>query len=100
MKSKSAMRRRGLFLGGSSLSALLLALTIPAAVALTPTSARADDECGVQAADGAPPKKLLERLKSAGRLEQLKEDLAQRKALDVIAESAKPVAAEPTQASS
>jgi trigger factor len=54
-----------------------------------------------QAADGGdPPKKLLERLKSAGRLDQLKEDLAQRKALDVITESAKPVAPEPTQASS
>jgi trigger factor len=53
-----------------------------------------------EAADGGgSPKKLLERLKSAGRLDQLKEDLAQRKALDLITESAKPVAAEPTQAS-
>jgi trigger factor len=51
-----------------------------------------------EAAEGASPKKLLERLKSAGRLDQLKEDLAQRQALDVITESAKPVAAEPTQA--
>jgi trigger factor len=39
------------------------------------------------------PKKLLERLKSNGRLDSLKDDLAQRKALDVIAESAKPVPA-------
>src|SRR4051812_26426732 len=53
-----------------------------------------------QAADGSSPKKLLERLKSAGRLDALKEDLAQRQALDVVTESAKPVAAEPTQASS
>jgi trigger factor len=37
------------------------------------------------------PKKLLERLKSSGRLDTLKEDLAQRKALDLIAESAKPI---------
>jgi trigger factor len=37
------------------------------------------------------PKKLLERLKSAGRLETLKEEIAQRKALDVVAESAKAI---------
>ena len=43
---------------------------------------------------GASPKKLLERLKSAGRLDALKEDLAQRSALDLVTESAKPVAAE------
>jgi trigger factor len=44
------------------------------------------------------PKKLLERLKSSGRLETLKEDLAQRKALDLIAESAKPISIEQAQA--
>jgi trigger factor len=44
------------------------------------------------------PKKLLERLKSAGRLETLKEDLAQRKALDVVAESAKPITIDQAQA--
>ncbi len=44
------------------------------------------------------PKKLLERLKSAGRLETLKEDLAQRKALDVVTESAKPISIEQAQA--
>jgi trigger factor len=53
-----------------------------------------------QAADGGTsPKKLLERLKSAGRLDALKEDLAQRKALDLVVDSAKPVAAEATPAS-
>jgi trigger factor len=52
------------------------------------------------AGDGGSSKKLLERLKSAGRLEALKQDVAQRQALDLVAESAKPVAAEPTQASS
>jgi trigger factor len=53
-----------------------------------------------QAADGGTsPKKLLERLKSAGRLEALKDDLAQRKALDVVTESAKPVAAQAEPAS-
>src|SRR4029079_4661710 len=52
-----------------------------------------------EAADGDSPKKLLERLKSAGRLDALKEDLAQRQALDLVADSAKPVAAEATPAS-
>jgi trigger factor len=53
-----------------------------------------------QAAEGDSPKKLLERLKSAGRLDGLKEDLAQRRALDLVTESAKPVAAETAPASS
>jgi trigger factor len=55
-----------------------------------------------QAAGDAPgrtsPKKLLERLKSSGRLDTLKEDLAQRKALDVVAEAAKPISIEQAQA--
>ncbi len=37
-------------------------------------------------------KKLLERMKSANRLDTFKADLAQRKALDLLAESAKPTA--------
>jgi trigger factor len=44
------------------------------------------------------PKKLYERLKNAGRLEQLEDDLAQRKALDLVAESAKPISVEQAQA--
>jgi trigger factor len=44
------------------------------------------------------PKKLLERLKSQGRLDSLKQDLAQRKALDLIASSAKPISVEQAQA--
>jgi trigger factor len=55
-----------------------------------------------QAAGDGPgrtsPKKLLERLKSSGRLDTLKEDLAQRKALDVVTESAKPISIEQAQA--
>ena len=46
------------------------------------------------AADGrgrTSPKKLLERMKSTGRLEAFKEDLAQRKALDLVAESARQI---------
>src|SRR5262249_38516875 len=48
-----------------------------------------------QAAPGerVKPAKLLERLKANGRLDSLKDDLSQRKALDLVAESAKPVAA-------
>jgi trigger factor len=44
------------------------------------------------------PKKLLERLKSGGRLESLKQDLAQRKALDLVAGSAKPISIQQAQA--
>jgi trigger factor len=52
-----------------------------------------------EAAEGTSPKKLLERLRSAGRLEALKEDLAQRRAVELVAESAKPVPSEPAPAS-
>ncbi|WP_053227189.1 trigger factor [Solirubrobacter soli] len=41
--------------------------------------------------DKTSPKKLLERLRSNGRLDSLKDDLSQRKALDLLTESAKPV---------
>jgi trigger factor len=44
------------------------------------------------------PKKLLERLKSSGRLETLKQDLAQSKAIDLVAEAAKPISIEQAQA--
>src|SRR5215208_1754822 len=44
------------------------------------------------------PKKLMERLKSSGRIETLKQDLAQRKALDLVAEAAKPITIEQAQA--
>jgi trigger factor len=46
------------------------------------------------ATEGGSPKKLLERLRSSGRLETLKADLAQRKAIDHIADSAKPTKVE------
>src|SRR3954447_7143048 len=42
--------------------------------------------------DRTAPSKLLERLRANGRLDALKDDLSQRKALDLVAESAKPVA--------
>ena len=66
---------------------------IIAAEAIEPTEEELLEAVG-EAAEGTSPKKLLERLKSAGRLDALKEDLAQRRALDLVAESAKPVPAE------
>jgi trigger factor len=62
-----------------------------------------DDEV-LEALERAAPsertsaKKLLERMKSAGRLDTFKADLAQRKALDLIADSAKPITVEQAQA--
>jgi trigger factor len=41
--------------------------------------------------DKTSPEKLLERLRANGRLDSLKDDLSQRKAMDLLAESAKPV---------
>jgi len=49
---------------------------------------------GAAAPEGGSAKKLLERLRSSGRLDSVKADLAQRKAIDRIAESAKPVKVE------
>jgi trigger factor len=43
-------------------------------------------------------KKLLERMKSAGRLDAFKAELAQRQALDLLAESARPISVEQAQA--
>jgi trigger factor len=44
------------------------------------------------------PKKLLERLRSNGRLDALRDDLSQRKALDLVAESATPISVEQAKA--
>jgi trigger factor len=62
------------------------------------------DEEVLEALEQAAPsertsaKKLLERMKSAGRLDAFKAELAQRKALDLLAESAKPITVEQAQA--
>ena len=50
------------------------------------------------AADRSSPKKLFERLRSRGRLDSLRDELAQRKAIDRIADSAKPISVEQAQA--
>jgi trigger factor len=48
--------------------------------------------------EGTSPKKLMERMRSTGRLDALKQELAQRKALDLMAESATPISVEQAQA--
>jgi trigger factor len=68
-----------------------------AAVADAESLAPTDDEMLEAVAEASPPgdktspQKLLERLRSNGRIDSLKDDLSQRKALDLLAESAKPV---------
>ena len=52
--------------------------------ALAPTAEREEVE----------PAKLLEQLRAAGRLEELREELAARQAIELIAERAKPIAPE------
>lgn len=54
------------------------------AEALAPTAAR----------EGQQPAKLLERIRKAGTLDALREDVATRKALDLLAERAQPIAPE------
>ena len=79
--------------------AVLAAIAEAEGDAVAPT-----DEEVLEALERAAPsertsaKKLLERMKSAGRLDAFKADLAQRKALDLIAESAKPISVEQAQA--
>jgi trigger factor len=46
------------------------------------------------AREGTTPEKLRERLDKAGRLDELREDLAQRQAIDFLAENAKAITAE------
>lgn len=47
---------------------------------------------------GEPPAKLLKELRKSGRLDELREDLAARAAIDLIAEHAEPIAPERAQA--
>jgi trigger factor len=56
--------------------------------ALAPTAER----------EGLEPQKLLEQLRSAGRLEEVREDLAARQAIDLVASAAKPIAQAQAQA--
>lgn len=53
---------------------------------------------GAAAQEGIKPEKLLQRLRSANRLEPARRDLAQRKALDLLVESAQVADAAPAKA--
>jgi trigger factor len=57
-------------------------------VAIGPTAER----------EGVEPEKLLEDLRRAGRLEDVREDLAARKAVEWVAERARPISVEQAQA--
>jgi trigger factor len=48
--------------------------------------------------DGKAPEELLEELRAAGRLEEVREDLAARQAVDLIAARAKPIPPEQAEA--
>ncbi|MGB2710995.1 MAG: trigger factor [Conexibacter sp.] len=48
--------------------------------------------------EGTTPEKLLERVRKSGSVEALREDVATRKALDLLAERAKPIPLEQAQA--
>jgi trigger factor len=48
--------------------------------------------------ENTTPEKLLERLREANRLEALRRDIASRKAVDELAESAKPITVEQAKA--
>jgi trigger factor len=50
------------------------------------------------ARENVKPEKLRDQLQSAGRLDELKEDLASRRAADLLAEEAKPISIEQAQA--
>ena len=50
------------------------------------------------ARDGTTPEKLRRQLDKAGRLDDLREDLAQRRAVDLLAEEAKPISVEQARA--
>jgi trigger factor len=75
-----------------------------AAIAEAEALEPSEEEMLEAVAEAAPPgervspKKLLERLRSSGRLDALKDDLSQRKALDLVAETAKPISIEQARA--
>ncbi|HUH80801.1 MAG TPA: trigger factor, partial [Solirubrobacteraceae bacterium] len=68
---------------------------ITAVVAAEQISPSDEDVLGALAAtaerEGVEPAELLEQLRSSGRLEELREELAARQAIDLIAERAKPI---------
>jgi trigger factor len=65
---------------------------------IEPTEEEAIEALTRAAGGRAPNRKALERLRTSGRLDDVKEDVAQRKALDLITESAKPITVEQAKA--
>jgi len=69
------------------------------AEAITPSDGDVLDALQASAArEGTTPEKLRERLEKAGRLDELKEDLAQRQAVDLLAENARALTVEQARA--
>jgi trigger factor len=70
-----------------------------AAEDITPSDGDLLDALQASAArEGTTPEKLRERLEKAGRLDELKEDLAQRQAVDLLAENARALTPEQARA--
>jgi trigger factor len=66
---------------------------------ITPSDGDILDALQASAArEGTTPEKLRERLEKAGRLDELKEDLAQRQAVDLLAENARALTVEQARA--
>jgi trigger factor len=66
---------------------------------ITPSDGDLLDALQASAArEGTTPEKLRERLEKAGRLDELKEDLAQRQAVDLLAENARALTPEQARA--
>jgi trigger factor len=66
---------------------------------ITPSDGDVLDALQASAArEGTTPEKLRERLEKAGRLDELKEDLAQRQAVDLLAENARALSVEQARA--
>jgi trigger factor len=67
---------------------------VVAAESIEPTDDELAEALGSTAErEGTRPEQLLERVRKAGSLDALREDVATRKAMDLLAERAKPVAA-------
>ena len=65
------------------------------AEAIEPSDGDVLDALGPSAArEGTTPEKLRERLEKAGRLDEIRDDLAQRRAVEFLAENAKSITAE------
>jgi len=65
--------------------------------AIEPAARAHADEAGASEEE-MEPKKVLERLRSQGRLDALRDDLAQRRAIELIAEAATPIGVEEAKA--